>query len=252
MRGRTDLRLSRVLIAIAVAALLAGSATVGAIIFFPPQRVDVKIAGPVQPVASRPGTWTFHIRNMGPNIGDVGLRLNGGDGWIAQHSIVNTSAGCQQPAQDGLLLCGPIQEGETRTISVTGTPKAAGNYSYEASFCDCSQGRQIALQGPNSPRFAIPGSQPGRYRETWTEVVLPQPTAAITVTDVNGHPLSGANVIVQGSSVSAITTSTGVARLGLGPLGPGIYTVVATHKSYLNTVAQITVPDLGDAPVVSI
>jgi outer membrane protein assembly factor BamB len=246
------LRRHWVLIAIGVVAILAVGATVGAISFFSPQRVDVKIAGPVQPVASRLGTWTFDIRNLGSNIGDIGLRLNGGDGWITQHRIVNTSADCRQPAQDGLLLCGPIQAGETRKISVTGTPKAAGSYSYEASFCDCSQGRQIALLGPNSPRFAIPGSQPGRYTETWTEVVHPQPTVAITVTDVYGHPLSGANVIVQGSSVSAIAASTGVARLRLGPLGPGVYTVVATHKSYLDTGAQITVPDLGDAPAVSV
>jgi len=252
LQGGTDLRRHWVLIAIAVVALLTVSATVGAIIFFSPQRVDVKIAGPVQPVASRLGTWTFDIRNLGANIGDLGLRLNGGDGWITQHRIVNTDADCRQSAQDGLLLCGPIQEGETRTISVTATPKAAGSYSYEASFCDCSQGRQIALLGSNSPRFAIPGSQPVRYTETWTEVVLPQPTVAITVTDVNGHPLSGANVIVQGSSVSAIAASTGIARLGLGPLEPGVYTVVATHKSYLDTGAQITVPDLGDAPAVSI
>jgi hypothetical protein len=166
LEGGSDLKRRWILSSIAVAALLAVSATAGAIIFFPPQRVDVKIAGPVQPVASRPGTWTFDIRNMGPNIGDVGMRLNGGDGWMARHSNVNTSADCQQPAQDDLLLCGPIQKGETKTISVSAAPNAAGSYSYEASFCDCSQSRQIALLGPNSPRFTIPGSQPVLYMET--------------------------------------------------------------------------------------
>jgi outer membrane protein assembly factor BamB len=240
------------LIAIAVAAFLAVGATVGAIISFPPQRVDVKIAGPVQPVALRPGTWTFDIRNMGPNIGDIGLRLNGRDGWIAQHSIVSTSPDCQKQAPQDLLLCGPIQKGETRTISVSAMPNAAGSYSYEASFYDGSQGRQIALLGPSSPRFTIPGSPPVRYTETWTEVVLPEPTTAVTVTDINGNALGGAKVIVQGSSVSATTASTGVARLGLGPLGPGIYTVVATDAGYIDTGSQITVADFGDPPAVSI
>jgi DNA-binding beta-propeller fold protein YncE len=235
-----------------VAALLAVSATAAAIISFPPQRVEVKIAGPVQPVALRPGTWTFEIRNMGPKIGDVGLRLNGGDSWIAQHSIVSTNADCQQPAQADLLLCGPIQEGETRTISVMAAPNAAGSYSYEASFCDCSQGRQTALLGPSSPRFGIPGSLSAHYTETWRELVLPEPTAAITVTDINGNALVGAKVTVQGSSVSATTASTGVARLGLGQLGPGVYTVVATDEGYIDTGAQITVADFGDTPAVSI
>jgi len=235
-----------------VVALLAVSATAGAIILFPPQRVEVKIAGPVQPVALHPATWTFDIQNMGPKIGDIGLRLNGGDGWMAQHSIVITSAGCRQSLPEGVLFCGPLNAGETKTISVTATPKAAGSYSFEASFCDCSQSRQVALGGPSSPRFTIPGSSPVRYVEAWSEVVLPEPTAAITVTDIYGSALSGANVAVQGSSVSAITSSTGVARLGLGPLGPGVYTVVATDAQYLDTSAQITVPDLGDAPAVAI
>lgn len=189
---------------------------------------------------------------MGPTIGDIGLRLNGGDGWMAQHSIVSTSADCRQSAPEGVLLCGLIEAGETKTISVTATPKAAGGYSFEASFCDCSQSRQIALLGPNSPRFMTPGSQPVRYVERWTELVLPEPTAAITVTDIYGTALSGANVILQGSSVSAITASTGIARLGLGPLGPGVYTVVATDAGYINTNAEITVPESGDPPAVSI
>jgi hypothetical protein len=189
---------------------------------------------------------------MGPNIGDIGLRLNGRDGWIAQHSIVSTSPDCQKQAPQDLLLCGPIQKGETRTISVSAMPNAAGSYSYEASFYDGSQGRQIALLGPSSPRFTIPGSPPVRYTETWTEVVLPEPTTAVTVTDINGNALGGAKVIVQGSSVSATTASTGVARLGLGPLGPGIYTVVATDAGYIDTGSQITVADFGDPPAVSI
>jgi DNA-binding beta-propeller fold protein YncE len=240
------------LIAIAVAVFLPVGATGGAIIFFPPQRVDVKIAGPVQPVALRPGTWTFEIRNMGPNIGDFGIQFNGGDGWIARHGMVNTGANCQQPARDAWLLCGPIQEGVTKAFSVTAAPDAAGTYSYAATFCDCSRSRQIALLGPNSPRFMTPGSQPVRYEERWTEVVLPEPTAAITATDIYATALSGANVVVQGSSVSAITASTGVARLGLGPLGPGNYTVVATDAGYIDTSAQITVADLGDPPAISI
>jgi DNA-binding beta-propeller fold protein YncE len=246
------LRRRWILIAIAVAALLAVGATGGAIIFIPPQRVDVKIAGPVQSVALRPGTWTFDIRNMGPTIDDFGIQLNIGNSWLAQHSIVSASPDCQEVASDDLLRCGPIPEGETKTISVTATPNAAGTYSYTASFCDCSQSRQITLLGPASPRFMTPGSRPVRYVETWTEVVLPEPTAAITVTDIYGTALSGANVSVQGSSVSGITASTGVAHLGLGPLGPGIYTVVATETGYINSVAQITVPDSGDAPAASI
>jgi PQQ-like domain len=241
-----------ILIAIVVAGLIALGATAGAIIYFPPQRVAVKIAGPVQPVAQRPGTWAFDIRNMGPNIGDFGIQLNRGDGWLARHKIVGTGAGCQPPARDALLRCGPIQKGETRTISVTASASAAGTYSYAASFCDCSQGRQIALLGPNSPRFTSPGSQPVRYIEAWAEVVLPEPSAAITVTDIYGSALSGVNVIVQGSSVSATTDLTGIARLGLGPLGPGIYTVSATDAGYIDTSAQITVADFGDPLAVSI
>jgi outer membrane protein assembly factor BamB len=235
-----------------VAGVTAVSATAGAIIYFPPQRVDVKIAGPVQPVTLRPGTWSFVVRNIGPNIGDFGIQLNGGGGWMGQHRIVNTGAGCQQPARDALLRCGPIQKGETRTISVTATPDAAGSYSYSASFCDCSQSRQIALLGPNSPRFTSPGSQPVRYMETWTEVVLSEPTAAITVTDIYGTALSGVNVTAQASAVSATTDSTGVARLGLGPLGPGVHTVVATDAGYMDTRAQITVAESGDSPAISI
>ncbi len=239
------------MIAIAVAAVLAVGGTVGAIIFIPPQRVDVKIAGPVQPVASRLGTWTFDIRNMGPKIGDFGIQLNGWDGWLAHHSIVNVSADCQQPAQGDLLLCGPIREGEIKIVSVTAAPNAAGSHSYAATFCDCSQTRQIALLGPNSPPFTIPGSPRVRYMETWSEEVLSEPTAAITVTDVYGNALSGANIIVPGFSVSAITASTGVARLGLGPLGPGIYRVVAKAAGYIDTGAQITVPDFGEPPAAS-
>lgn len=189
---------------------------------------------------------------MGPRISDFGIQLSGGDGWIAQHSILSTSADCQRPALDDLLRCGPIQEGETKTISMIATPKAAGSYSYEARFCDCGQSRQIALLGPNSPRFTIPGSPRVRFTETWTEVVLTEPNAAIMVTDIYGSALSGANVIVRGSSVFAITAPTGVARLGLGPLGPGIYTVVATDAGYIDSSAQIAVPDFGDPPAVSI
>jgi len=190
---------------------------------------------------------------MGPSIGDFGLRLNGGDGWLAQHSIISTSADCRQSAPEGMLLCGPIQAGETKTISVTATPKAAGSYSYEASFCDCGQSRQIALLGPSAPRYPIPGSSPPLpYAQTWTEVVLPEPMAAITVTDIYGAALSGAGVIVQGSSITATTASSGIARFGMGPLGPGTYTVVAKDAGYIDTSAEIAVPDLGDPPAASI
>jgi outer membrane protein assembly factor BamB len=250
--AEVDLKRRWILIAITVVAVLGVSATAGAIILFPPQRVEVAIAGPALPVALRPGAWTVAIRNVGPNIGDLGLRLGGRDGWMAQHSIVSTTGECRQPARDDLLLCGPIRQGETKIVSVIAAPKAAGSYSYEASFCDCSQGRQIALLGPGSPRFTIPGSSPMRYAQTWTEVVLPEPTAAITVTDIYGVALSGASVLVSGSSVSAITASTGVARLGLGPLVPGTHTVVAIDAGYIDTGAQITVADSGDSPAVSI
>jgi outer membrane protein assembly factor BamB len=245
------LRRRWILISIAVVAILVVGAIAGVIVFLPSRRVDVKIAGPVQPVAFRHATWSFDIRNMGPTIGDLGLRLNGGDGWMAQHDIVSTSAGCRRPAGDDLLLCGPIQQGETKEISVIAAPKAAGSYAYEASFCDCGQSRQIALLGPSSPHYAIPGSSPARYTETWTEVVLPEPTATIKITDVYGAALSGATVTVQGSSVSAITASTGVARLGLGPLAAGTYTLAATDPGYIDTSAEIVISDSGDPPAAS-
>ena len=250
--AEVDLKLRLTLIGMVVAAILVLSATAGAFILFQTPRVDVKIVPPLQTVASHPGTWTFDIRNMGPTIGDIGLRLNGGDGWLMQHSIVSTSADCRQSASEDMLLCGPVQAGEAKTISVTATPRAAGSYSFQATFCDCSQSRQIALEGPNSPRFTIPSSTPVPYMEKWTEVVLAEPTATITVTDIYGVALSGANVVVQGSSVSAITAATGVARLGMGPLGPGFYTVVASDAGYINSNAQISVSDSGDSPAVSI
>jgi len=233
--------------------LLALGASAGAIVLFPAQRVEVKLTAPLQPVALHPDTWTFEIKNMGPAIGDLGLRLNGGDSWIAQHSILSTNADCRQTGPEGVLLCGALQAGATKSILVTAQPHAAARYSFEASFCDCSQGRQIALLGPSAPRFTIPGSlTPAPYVKTWSEVVLPERTAAITVTDIYGAALSGANVAVSGSSVSATTTSAGIASLGLGPLGPGVYTLVATDAGYIDSKAEITVPESGDPPALSI
>ena len=247
------MKLRWTLISLLAVVLLALSASAGAIVLFPPQRVEVKITAPPQPVALHPDTWTFEIRNMGPDIKDLGLRLDGGDGWIAQHRILSTNADCRQTGPQGVLLCGPLQAGLTKTISVTAMPRAAASYSFEASFCDCSQGREIALLGPSAPRFTIPGSlAPAPYVKSWSEVVLPERAAAITVTDIYGAALSGADVTVSGSSVLATTTSAGVAGLGLGPLGPGVYTVVATHAGYLDTKAEITVPESGDPPAISI
>lgn len=232
--------------------VLAAGATAGFAVFYQPERVDVKISGPLQPTALRPSTWSFQVRNLGPTISDFGIQLCGGDGWVAQHTIQSLSAGCQQPRSDEVILCGSMAQGDTSTISIDATPSAGGTYLYKATFCDCGGGRSLNLLGPDSPRITVPGTSGPRYTDTWTEDVQPEPTASVTVTDLNGNALSGANVIVQGSSVSAATASTGVARLGLGPLDPGIYTVVATDNGYINTGAQITVPDFGDASPVSL
>ena len=252
VNGSRAMKLRWTLISMVAVAVLALGAVAGAIILFPSPRIEVKIAAPTQPVAMHPDTWTFEVRNLGPRIGDLGLRLDGGDGWMAQHDILSTSAGCRHSAPDGILLCGPLHAGATEIISVTATPRAAASYSFEASFCDCGQGRQIALQGPGAPRFAFLGSPAAPYVEAWSEVVLPERAAAITVTDVYGAALGGANVSVQGSSVSATTSSDGVAHLGLGPLGPGFYTVVATRPGYLDSRAEIEVPESGAPPAVSI
>jgi hypothetical protein len=240
------------LIAVGVVVLVAAIGTAGVLVLFPPERVDVKVAGPSQVVALRPGTWTFQVRNLGPRVDDFGIQMSGGDGWVAQHSITSASGGCDAQAKGDTLLCGALEQSETKTISVAANPNAAGTYSYTATFCDCSQGRQMALLGPNSPRVTVPGSTPARYAETWSESVQPEPVAAVTVTDLNNNSLPGATVIVQGSSVAAVSATTGLARLGLGPLSPGIYTVVATDGGYINTGTQITVPDFGDATPVSL
>ena len=178
--------------------------------------------------------------------------MSGGDGWVAQHNITSTSGGCAPPVQSETLECGTLEQGETKTISLAATPNAAGTYSYQATFCDCSNGRQVALLGPNSPRVTFPGTTPTRYSETWGETVQPEPTAAVSVTDLNGNALPGATVIIQGSQVSVTTSSTGVAQLGLGPLDPGIYSAVAVANGYTNTGTQITVPDFGNAQPVSL
>lgn len=216
-----------IVIASGVAALLVVGATLGLVALFPPERIDVTVASPNQSQVSRPGVWTFRVRNVGPSIGDFGVQLGGGDGWLQQHTIVTASSGCQQSQND--LLCGALAAGESETISITATPNAAGAYSYSASSCDCAAGHTTSLLGPNGARFAMPGSQADRYTDTWTEQVLPEPSVAVTVTDLNGNALSGATISVEGSAVSSSTASTGVARLGLGPLTTGIYTVVATH-----------------------
>jgi hypothetical protein len=237
----------------AAALLLLAVAAVGVgVAVYQPARVDVRIAPPTNVVALRPGTWTFQVRDLGPSIGDFGLQLAGGDGWLAQHTVVSMSAPCQQTAS-AEILCGPVLQGETLTVAVQAKPNAGGNYSYKATFCDCSQGRPSDLLGPDSPRFSFPGSTPQRYVEAWGEQVQPEPTAAVSVTDLNGNALSGASVSIQGSSVFGVTAPTGVAQLGLGPLGPGIYTVVATdHPGYMNVGTQVTVPDLGDAAPVAL
>jgi hypothetical protein len=240
-----------ILIGVGVLIVLGVASTAGVIALFPPERVEVTVASPAQSQVLRPGTWTFRVRNLGPVIGDFGLDLGGG-GWLQQHAITTSSPSCRQDSQAGLLLCGAIADSGSETISITATPSAAGSYFYRASFCDCSAGRSTPLLGPNSPRFTMPGGPTDRYAESWTEQVLAEPTAAVAVSDINGNALSGATVTVQGSSVSATTAATGIARLGLGPLASGIYTVIATHAGYVNTGTQISVPDSGDPQPVSI
>jgi len=189
---------------------------------------------------------------MGPSIGDLGLRLGGGDGWLTQHDIVYTSAGCSQDTTSAVLLCGSLPSGATMTITVIATPKAPGGYSYGASFCDCSNGRNITLFGPGAPRFLLPGASPPIYAQSWTETVLQEPSAMITVHDVYGAALSGVEVQVLGSSQTANTGPAGVADLGLGPLGPGTYTVAAAMPGYMTTTAEISVPAFGDATAAAI
>jgi hypothetical protein len=249
--GGTSLRRRWILISVAVTVLLAIGATAGVFLLLPSMRIEVKIDGPAQTVVLRPGMWTFGIKDIGPRIGDVGLRLSGGDGWLAHHDLVYTGSSCRQPTPAGLLLCGPIQSGETRNITVIATPKAAGEYSFEATFCDCGQGRQVDLLGPGSPQYNLPGSSQVPYVKKWSESVVAGLTAAITITDVYGTPVAGANVTVRGSSVSATTESTGVAHVGLGPLGPGTYTVLAAGAGYVDGTTEITVLSSGDPPAAS-
>lgn len=232
-------------------AVLAAVATVGVIAALPRERVEVKVTPPRETVALRPAVWTFEVKNAGASIADLGLRLDGADNWMAKHSVVTGESDCRTSAGEDLLLCGPLHEGETRTLAVTAAPTAPGSYSYEASFCDCSKGRRAALADENAPLVAFPGAA-SRYIERWNELVLLQPVVAVSITDVSGNALAGVAVSVPGTSVSATTASTGIARLGLGPLSPGPYKAVAARLGYADTTFQVTVPEAGDAPAVSI
>jgi len=232
--------------------LLAATATAGLLLVKPVQRVSVTITSPTQLVALRPNLWTFEIHNMGPGISDLGLRLTGADGWLTNHSIVYAGTGCRYEAQTDFVLCGSVQQGETRTISIAAAANAPGTHSYQVTFCDCGQNGQPAIAGPTAPQFAMPGSIAAPYVQTWTETVVSGPSVSVTVTDILGHPVSGATVTVLGSALSAITAATGVAQVALGPLGPGSYTVVATNPGSVSANAPITVPSVGDPPAATV
>jgi hypothetical protein len=211
-----------------------------------PERVDVTVGAPAQEQVMRTSTWTFRVRNMGPAIQRFSVRLGGGDAWLAQHEVLTTTHNCRAATAANLLVCGGLEPSDSETITLSATPKAGGDYSFSATFCDCADTSGANLLGPDSQRWGLPGTAP--YTIRWRETVLPEPQVAISVADDNGNAVAGATVGFQGSSVSGTTASTGVAQIGLGPLAPGIYTVIASAPGYVNTGSNVTVPEFGGPP----
>lgn len=234
-------------------ALAAGAAVAGtSLVVLPTPRIAVTITGPTETVAMRSSQWTFEVKNLGREIADLGIRFDGGDGWTSKHDIGYGTSRCSPTTADATLRCGPLRSSETMTTSLIARPRAEGAYSFTATFFDRGGAHPVELFGPDAPQFMLPGSALKRYVQAWTEKVAPEPVLAVTVTDVHASALAGAVVSIPGSPVVAVTGSSGVARLGLGALEPGTYTVEVAGDGYVSTRAQVGVSATGDPPPISI
>ena len=78
-------------------------------------------------------------------------------------------------------------------------------------------------------------------------IVSAQSSVSGTVTDANGNPLPGANVVVDGTSIGAATGSNGEYRIVVpgGTVGGSTATLTASFIGHKSQSAQVDVPMSG-------
>ena len=91
----------------------------------------------------------------------------------------------------------------------------------------------------NFKRFALLFSSIG--------LLVAQSTIEGTVTDTEGNPLAGANVIVDGTSVGAASDSDGAYQIDVpaGTVGGQNVTLTASYIGYSNLSINVDVPSAG-------
>lgn len=78
--------------------------------------------------------------------------------------------------------------------------------------------------------------------------IIAQSSVSGTVTDGNGNPLAGANVIVEGTSLGAAAGSDGTYRIDVpsGTVGGQTVTLTASYIGHENQSAEVAIPTSGD------
>ncbi len=75
------------------------------------------------------------VTNNGSDASNLILYLNSKDDWL-KHHVVTDPDSCTLNSSLERLECGPIKDGETRVINVTGSPKDAGNFTFAVDVAD--------------------------------------------------------------------------------------------------------------------
>jgi len=75
------------------------------------------------------GAEEITVTNNDTDITDLVIFYANKDNWL-DHHVATDLGGCTLDKGINAFRCGPLKAGESRTITITGTAKDSGNYSY--------------------------------------------------------------------------------------------------------------------------
>jgi hypothetical protein len=85
----------------------------------------------------------FTVKNTGSQpFSLLVVYLNGKDDWF-KHHVITDPAGCTIHRSLERLECGRLAVGETRTLTIVGSPTDPGNFDFDVAIIDEEQGELL-------------------------------------------------------------------------------------------------------------
>jgi hypothetical protein len=155
--GKTARRLlANIREALTLAALIACAASCGQ--SHPKPTIDLSGRSSAQARVGGSDTVEMTVKNTGSQpFSLLVVYLNGKDDWF-KHHVITDPAGCTIHKSLERLECGGLAAGETKTLTIVGSPKDAGNFDFEVGIVD-EEGDDLLY--------------PDRDALEWSEVITP-------------------------------------------------------------------------------